>query len=105
MIDDFIAVKEYAMLVLSQKKGQKIYVGNDITVTTLEVGLSALLRIEVPPNYEVKKTDMYVKKNERIRIGKDIFLTIVDVRGGTIRLGFEAPNHVKVFRSELIEKR
>ena len=42
------------------------------------------------------------KKNQTIRIGDDIILTVIDVRGGIVRLGFEAPDDVSILRSELI---
>ena len=41
------------------------------------------------------------KKNERIMIGEDIVLTIVDVRGDKVRIGIEAPSHVPVHRQEI----
>jgi carbon storage regulator CsrA len=41
------------------------------------------------------------KTNQQIRIGNDIVITVVKVRGNTIRLGIEAPQDVRVLRSEL----
>lgn len=43
------------------------------------------------------------RKDESIRIGDDIIITIVEVRGDTIRLGIEAPREVPVHRSEIYE--
>lgn len=43
------------------------------------------------------------RKDESIRIGDDIIITIVEVRGDTIRLGVEAPKEVPVHRSEIYE--
>lgn len=43
------------------------------------------------------------KIGERITIGDNIRLTIIDIDRGKIRLGIEAPRDVPVFRSELIE--
>ena len=42
------------------------------------------------------------KKNQTIRIGDDIILKVIDVSGGIVRLGFEAPDDVSILRSELI---
>ena len=42
------------------------------------------------------------KKNQTIRIGDEIILKVIDVRGGIVRLGFEAPDDVSILRSELI---
>lgn len=43
------------------------------------------------------------RKDESIRIGDDIIITIVEVRGDAIRLGIEAPKEVPVHRSEIYE--
>jgi carbon storage regulator len=42
------------------------------------------------------------KLGEKIHIGPDITLTVVDVNGGRIRLGIEAPQQVSIFRAELL---
>lgn len=44
------------------------------------------------------------KPNQQLHIGNDIVITIVKVRGNTIRLGIEAPKDVRVIRSELEPK-
>ncbi len=41
------------------------------------------------------------KKNERIVIGENIVITIVEVRGDRVRLGIEAPQEVPIHRSEV----
>lgn len=43
------------------------------------------------------------KKNERIVIGENIVLTVVEVRGDRVRLGIEAPQDVPIHRSEVHE--
>ncbi len=43
------------------------------------------------------------KKNEQIRIGNDITVTLLKVKGSTVYLGVEAPRHVRVLRHELTE--
>lgn len=42
------------------------------------------------------------KVGEQIVIGEDIVLTVVDVRGDTVRLGIAAPRHVTVNRAEVL---
>ncbi len=42
------------------------------------------------------------KAKEEIRIGNDITVTIVRVKGQSVRVGINAPEHVHVMRSELI---
>ena len=44
------------------------------------------------------------KKNERIMIGDNITLTIVEIRGDRVRLGVEAPNEIPVNREEVLNK-
>ena len=38
---------------------------------------------------------------ETIRIGDDIEVHVVEVRGGTLRLGFKAPREVAIHREEV----
>lgn len=40
-------------------------------------------------------------KGQRIRIGEDITLTVVEIRGDKIRLGIEAPRTIDVHRDEI----
>lgn len=44
------------------------------------------------------------KRGERIMIGKNIELMIMDVRGGTVRLGLEAPKEVAIHREEVFRR-
>lgn len=41
------------------------------------------------------------KENERVFIGDDIVITILGVKGKTIRIGIEAPAAVSIQREEL----
>jgi carbon storage regulator CsrA len=41
------------------------------------------------------------KADEQILIGDDIKITLVKVRGGSVRIGIEAPKNVKILRGEL----
>ena len=42
------------------------------------------------------------KLGEKICIGENICITVVDIDRGKIRLGIEAPRDVPVFRQELL---
>lgn len=42
--------------------------------------------------------------NETIRIGEDVSLTIIEIRGDKVRIGIEAPRHVPVHRGEIFER-
>ncbi len=41
------------------------------------------------------------KMDEQILIGNDIKITLVRVRGNSVRIGIEAPNEVRILRGEL----
>jgi carbon storage regulator len=43
------------------------------------------------------------KRDERIVIGDNIVITIVEVRGDKVRLGIEAPSEVPVHRQEVLD--
>ncbi len=43
------------------------------------------------------------KIDEKIKIGPDITLTIIEVHGDMVKIGVDAPKHVKVFRQEVYE--
>ena len=43
------------------------------------------------------------KVNEKIMIGDDISVSIIEVRGDQVRLGVDAPRTVKVFRQEVFD--
>jgi carbon storage regulator len=44
------------------------------------------------------------KVADKVRIGDDIVVTVVEVGHGNVRLGIEAPVHVRVLRAELLDK-
>lgn len=41
------------------------------------------------------------KIDEKINIGEEITLTIIEIRGDQVKIGVEAPKSVKVFRQEV----
>jgi carbon storage regulator len=41
------------------------------------------------------------RESERVHLGDDIILTIVRVNGDKVRIGVEAPSHIKILRTEL----
>ena len=43
------------------------------------------------------------KRDERIMIGDQISLLVVDIRGDKVRLGIEAPSDITVHRQEVYE--
>lgn len=43
------------------------------------------------------------KIDERIKIGDDITITLIDIHGDQVKIGVEAPKNVKVFRQEVFD--
>lgn len=43
------------------------------------------------------------KIDQKIRIGDDIVITLIDVKGDQVKIGVEAPSNVKVYRQEVFE--
>ena len=43
------------------------------------------------------------KIDEKIKIGDDITITLIDVHGDQVKIGIEAPKNVKVFRQEVFD--
>ena len=41
------------------------------------------------------------KPGEKVRIGQDITVTVLELKGARVRIGIEAPPHVSIFREEL----
>jgi carbon storage regulator len=44
------------------------------------------------------------KVNQRLKIGPDITILIVECRDGRARLGIEAPDHIAIHRPEIFEQ-
>src|ERR1043166_1676568 len=43
-------------------------------------------------------------RNEAIMIGRDIHLRVVDIRGDKVKLGFDAPESVQIYRKEIYDE-
>jgi carbon storage regulator len=41
------------------------------------------------------------KPGERVLIGEDIGVVVLEVEGDRVKLGFTAPRHVPIFRAEI----
>jgi carbon storage regulator CsrA len=41
------------------------------------------------------------KQKQQIRIGDDVVVTVLQIKGGSVRIGIEAPRSVHVMRGEL----
>lgn len=41
------------------------------------------------------------RPGERIQLGPDVSVVVMDVAGGQVRLGIDAPRSVRVFRGEI----
>lgn len=43
------------------------------------------------------------KQGERVLIGDNIAVTVVEIKGNRVRLAFDAPNQVQILRAELVD--
>jgi carbon storage regulator len=43
------------------------------------------------------------KPGERVCVGDDVIVTVLEVTGSTVRLGIEAPDDVRIYRHEIWE--
>ena len=44
------------------------------------------------------------KQGERIMVDDNVEITVVQIRGSKVRLGFSAPEHVAIHRQEIFER-
>ena len=44
------------------------------------------------------------KKNESIQIGENIFITVIEIQRGYVRLGIDAPKSIAIVRTEIKER-
>lgn len=44
------------------------------------------------------------KVGDSVQIGDDIVVSVVEVKGGRVRLSFDAPKEVQILREELAEQ-
>jgi carbon storage regulator len=59
--------------------------------------------LQPPQASEVVVLVLSRKVGESIVIGRDVVVTVLDVRGEVIRLGIDAPKDVVVHRSEVVD--
>lgn len=44
------------------------------------------------------------KPGESIVIGQDIVITVIEIKGGQVRIGIDAPREIDVYREEIYEQ-
>jgi len=44
------------------------------------------------------------KQSQRIKIGDDVVITVVKMQGDRVRIGIEAPEGIRILRTELDEQ-
>lgn len=53
------------------------------------------------PEWGLEMLVLTRKRGERIMIGDDVVLTVIEISGDQVRIGIEAPRSVSVMREEL----
>ena len=120
------------MLVLSRKWGEKIYIGENIILTVMEIdhakirlGIAAprsvrIYRQEILPTTSASSSPsqentsntterlntlvLSRKPGEKIYIGEHVIVTVVNIDRKKTRLGIEAPREVLIFRQEVLPR-
>lgn len=44
------------------------------------------------------------RAEEKIQIGDNIVISVLEVEGGSVKIGIEAPKEIQIFRMEIIEQ-
>jgi len=44
------------------------------------------------------------KSGESLIVGEDVIITVVEIKGGQVKLGVDAPKSIAIYRTELLEK-
>lgn len=84
------------MLVLTRRLGQKIMAG-DSPITVVAFG-KKFVRIQAGSRI------FSLRVGEGQQVYANVFVTLVDVRFGQIKLGIKAPNHIAIHREEIYQK-
>jgi carbon storage regulator len=77
------------------------------TETTAVPGTELLLERDRPFGFATLEIVMLVlsrKVGEQVLIGDNIMVTVTEIRGGKVRLGFEAPDDVQICRPDAVNK-
>ena len=93
------------MLVVSRKPSESVVVENDdgfeVTVTVVHVGPRRVtLKLDLESDDASADAEFIATRSEVIPLGVCGNMTIVDVRGGLVRLGFELPKGAEIHRKE-----
>ena len=44
------------------------------------------------------------KLEEKVKIGDNIYVSILEIESGSVKIGIEAPKEISIFRMELLEQ-
>ncbi len=118
------------MLVLTRLRNESLLIGAArVTVKSIE-GHETVLSVEAPSGTCIRPTELHDpmgrkperngrspdplgepsrlilirRRNESIRIGEDVWVTVVDTRSDNVRLGVTAPRSCLVLRNEVLER-
>ena len=45
------------------------------------------------------------RPGQRVMVGDDVIIAVVDVKGANVRIGIEAPKEVPIYREEVLPER
>ena len=99
------------MLVVSRKPSESVVVesdeGSEVTVTVVHVGPRRVtLKIDLDTEQASAELDeVMAVRSEVIPLGVCGNMTVVDVRGGLVRLGFELAKGSEIHRKEAVDAR
>jgi sRNA-binding carbon storage regulator CsrA len=96
------------LLVLHRKRSEKVALIWRDFLAWVEVTDVARNEAKILVETDEKKSEDWLRVNERLSfdVAPDVIvsLSLTDVHRGSVRLGFDAPEDVKIWRKELLDK-
>jgi carbon storage regulator CsrA len=105
-----------ALLIVGREIGQSVIIGDVIKVTVLQIQSKLKVVIDAPKNirisYEKQITPRITQLKKRVRIigekitiGEEIKVTILQTESGLLRFAIDAPREISIYREELLNNK